>query len=781
MKFSTADAVEQVVWTMKLQDLPRATNRTAINSLANGFPPYNDNEQEAENIETNVNFLPLTVASHNARRQFQNAFMGKSHLFTVTVDRGPLYKRDTWGRIITQEINRIIRRNLVYYEVLRSTFANVVLHGIAPTKWDDSQRWCPDALSVGDVLLPSNTKLTMENLQYFAVWRSYTPAELWRMTHGPKVDPGWNMTMVNDVIKTADEQIQKQISYSETWSPELIGERYKQDLGLYASDDVPTIDCWDFYFWHDDNKRAGWNRRIVLDWPADGVKPDAYKPESNGFLFDPGTRRYSDKLANLIHFQFADASAVAPFRYHAVRSLGFLLYSVCHLQNRLICKLSDAAFEALMWYFRVANPEDRDRLQKIDLQSYGIIPEGLEFIKGQDRYKPDFGFASGTLGMFRQFVADASASYTQDFEKMSDQTGQTATEVMARVNSTNALVASMLDQAYNYAEFQYTELGRRFCIANSRDPDVRKFRAACFRQGVPPEALDVDCWQIEANRVLGAGNKILQSAQADKLMAARSLFDPTAQREVLHIYTSANVDDPNLPDRLVPLEVQKTSDATHDAQLAAGSLLAGIPMNLKEGVNHIDYVEALLASMAARISVIEGNGGMATSQEINGLINLAGVGPDGKPVPPVPNNGIQSHLQILGQDPAEKQRVKEYGDDLGQMMNLVKAYIQRLQEAQQQPQGGNGGMDPQEAAKAQAMVIQAQTKAKLAQQSHAQKTAQRQVQWQMEQQRRSEEHRMKMAQEMNRLKMDTVSADMTTAAEINRGNAKSRMESEDES
>jgi len=39
-----------------------------------------------------------------------------------------------------------------------------------------------------------------------------------------------------------------------------------------------------------------------------------------------------------VAFQFADLSAVAPFRYHSVRSLGWLLYAVINLQNRLRCK-----------------------------------------------------------------------------------------------------------------------------------------------------------------------------------------------------------------------------------------------------------------------------------------------------------------------------------------------------------------------------------------------------------------------------------------------------------
>ena len=40
-------------------------------------------------------------------------------------------------------------------------------------------------------MIPSNTLLTMKNLPFFAIFRSYTAYELHRLTHGPKVDPAW--------------------------------------------------------------------------------------------------------------------------------------------------------------------------------------------------------------------------------------------------------------------------------------------------------------------------------------------------------------------------------------------------------------------------------------------------------------------------------------------------------------------------------------------------------------------------------------------------------------
>src|SRR5574342_1147718 len=104
MNFSIASVVEQVVWTMKLADYPRSLNRSHINDLFNGVPPYSEQEAQENKIATNVNFLEGTKLAHDARKQFYNAFQKPGAFFSVTLDRGPEHKRKAWGRIITREI-----------------------------------------------------------------------------------------------------------------------------------------------------------------------------------------------------------------------------------------------------------------------------------------------------------------------------------------------------------------------------------------------------------------------------------------------------------------------------------------------------------------------------------------------------------------------------------------------------------------------------------------------------------------------------------------------------
>jgi len=401
MKFNSASEVDQICYQFKLADWPRSRNRARINELFNGSPPYTDEEVSNNNININVNDLSGTRLAHDARSQFYSAFLKPGNYFTLTTDTGPKHKRRDYNSIVTKEMNRLMKRSIPYFECFRSKFATDVLHGIAPAIFRDGDRWCPEPVGVDDVMVPANTILTMYNLPFFAVYRPFTAMELIKMTRGPVVDKAWNKPLVDACLEWIDSQTLTLSGdrWPEVWSPEKLVERQKSDGGIYASDQVPVINTWDFYFWNDDKKVAGWNRRMVIDaWSSPSMtggnvqssrltgKPfnDDYK---NQFLYNPGDKVWASQREEIINWQFADLSSVAPFRYHSVRSLGFLLYSVCHLQNRLRCKFNESIFEQLMVYFRVNSMDDMQRALKVDLINRGFIDSTIEFIKPGDRYQ----------------------------------------------------------------------------------------------------------------------------------------------------------------------------------------------------------------------------------------------------------------------------------------------------------------------------------------------------------------------------------------------------------
>lgn len=757
MKFRDAISIANIIWEMKEADWPRAENRVRIDRLFNGFAPYTPQEAEDQGIQTNISTLESTKLATDARRQFENAFLKPGNYFAVMLRKGPTHKRMVWSHTITRRLNRVLKDSLAYTECLREVFAQLVLHGVGPVMWEDRYRWRPGFIGIEDLLVPSNTKLTLENLDYFAIFRRRTPGEMMKMITGKTVDKGWNVSYVMTLIKQKIDAGPMQANWPNWEWPEKWAEDFKENSGFWVSDAIPTIDCWDFYY-RDSDEDGAWKKSVILDFVtqpnsapnADGAHPfDSSKAPKELLYHSPNV--YSEKLSQLLHVQFADGANVAPFRYHSIRSLGFLLYGLGHLQNRLHCRFTDAVFESMNWYFRNVRAEDREKLEMVQLKNMGVIPDGLNFVLPQERHTINEELLSGAFARNRQLMSDNSASYVQDAKSISEKK-ETATAVMARVNSAATLVNGMLARAYNYQDHQYAEICRRFCLVNSLDPDVRKFQSGCVGDGIPLELLNIDYWDIESEKVMGAGNKALEVAQATQLLEVYPKLEPDPQRQALHMYVEAITDDPSLAEVMVPIEDTKpVSNSIHDANLAMGTLLQGIPVAVKQGMNHVEQIETLLTLTQFEVQKIEQAGGMTTPEKVNGLLTVC--------------QHIEAQIGIVQQDEGEKDKVKQYNDALTNLMNYIKGYAQRIAEQQKSANQQGGGLAPEVQAKLMGSVILAQSQAKIKEQKAKQQQQHKQVAFVTDQIRKQSEHKLEMARKRAELSVDLAK----DAAQVRKG------------
>lgn len=774
---------------MKLNDRSRAVRRQLIDDLFNGLPPYSPEEVAQNQIKVNTSNLQATRIYSDAANQCKNALLSTNEYFSVKADTGPRHRRNEYSEKITTNLRKAMKEGfsaLRYVEKQKNVSSSTVTHGAGPTVWGDPERWCGSMKGMEDVLLPTRTLLSMENLEHFAIYRRYTPGELAKLVSGPNVDPGWQKDVVHRAIEWAAKQGTGNDAndYVTGFSPERLAENIKENGGIWATDQVATIGAYDFYFTDYDDDDYGWKRRMVLDCPdvsalslstgAEKTYGAAFKNilgERGKYLYNSGERTYASKLSEILHFQFGDGSVVAPHRYHSIRGLGFLLYSVCEIQNRLYCSFTEAAFEACMQYFRGSGNDDLERILKVNLTNRAIMPDSVSFMTPDQRWRVDRDLLVSAVNMNKETIADSSVGYNRTFGNESQGPEKTATQISAEVNASSALVGSMLQDLYRYAKYEYREIARRFCIKNSRDVDVRKFRAGCIREGVPEEVLNVDAWEIIVEQVAGNGNRQIAIAQAQMMMAVIDRLDPDAQRVVLRDYAFAVTGDASKVNQLVPLKQSQTTDSSHDAELSASRMLMALSMGLRQGVNHAEYAAYLLASMGQVIQQAQQRG-MATPEELAGLITCAGITLDGQaiPGPNGPGNGVADHIAILAQNKESGPEVKQLSDALGNAMNQIKALGQQLQQSQQaqHPQNGNGEVTPETQSKIAADLMKSEASIKIKQQAHDQKLQQRaqsHAQKLAEQEARAQ---LENATTLRRTQVEEAAKDIETSAAIER-------------
>lgn len=722
MKFDTAGDIEELVWDLRLSDLPRGQNRNELNWLFNGNPPYPKDKAEENNIQVNRNFLDGPNLLSQGRGRWNKAFLKQQNYFGVTVDSGAAFKRQEYGHIITRNINRQLKKCRGQMEQIRAEGANVMLHGIGPSMFKD--RRCPilSALPVSSLLIPDETDIDFENLEYFSVFREWTPYQLYLMTHGPKTDPGWNMDAVNAQWEYIREQVQKEPNATAfQYMPERIEELSKQG-GIWGTDAVPTCDVWDFYF-REAKDGDGWYRRIILDWGVAVTTESTGKPESRntskekgGFLYTSGKRKFSNCLGEILQCQFGDCSAVAPFKYHSVRGLGWMLWGVCELENRLRCRFTENVFMSLLWWFRCASDGEFDRVKKAMFEHMGVIPAGIKMLTADERFHPPMDLMELAFDKNRQSMSESAGSFIGNPSDIGKE--ETATGTMARVHSVNAMMGDVLTLAYEYSKYKYQEQCRRFCIKNSPYKMVRDFRRDCLRDGLPEEMLDSSRWSVEPDRALGDGNKILEMAIAQGLENIRKNATPDGQRKIDHLYTTALTDRPDLAEELFPIEgQQKISPSQHDAQLATDRILRGLPFTIPtEGVPE-DYVITWLGDMAGIIKQVQAAGNVGTMEQVLGLANM------GKHIGEaiaMMESGLTKEPGHTGKhgDADAQHKIRQYKDALGKLMNLVRAFAQRLQE-KAKAGNGNGQPDPEAVAKIQNDRLKAMSNLKNKNDAHA--------------------------------------------------------------
>lgn len=660
---------------------------------------------------------------------------------------------------------------------IEETGAQTMLHGIGPTWWPDRQSVVPTSIPVGSVLIASETDLSFKNLEWISIFREWTPAQLWEMTNGPRRDPGWDMDIVNDrLIYTIDQTMKQPTATAYQYMPERIAELMKQDgTGYWGSDAVPTIDIWDTYFKETGKGKDGIYRRIVLDWGLNASTFKAHydgktqpkspnrKPgkDQDGFIYSSGSRKYADSWDQICHFQFGDTSAYAPFKYHSVRSLGWLLWGPCELDNRLYCKTMEQAFLQLMWFFRVPGQNDFNRLKLAQFQHFGVLPNGVSMIPGNERYNPDPKFIELAMGKNQQLKQEAAASYMQSFENEGAKKDETAAATMARVNAVNEMVSGMLEKAYRKQGSQYREICRRLCIPNSKDAIAREFRRLCLRDGVPAEMLNVDNWEIEVERAIGGGNQTMQMAQIQFLNTIRKNMGPQGQRIIDHMSVFAGTQQADLAEEIAPMRgMTAPSNSMESAQKLTPRLMEGLPVPVSPDMIYEDYVLAWLGDMTTIVQQVQQKG-LPTPDEMRGLQNMA--------------MHVGNLLKIMSSDDEAKPKIKQYGHLLGQLVNHLKGFQQRLQQATAK-QNGQPGVDPKEMAKLQGQQMIYAAKAQNLVQSHATRTAQRQIQFESEEARKDRAAKAELRRKAAETGLELAHQTMSSAQELQHNRMKSLQE-----
>lgn len=726
MNFSEPSKVTACIRAGENVEQVRSANRTKILNSANGIPPLSADDAEAMGIKINVNFLELLTILTRALRQLLSAFLGNQYFFTVKIPLAPVEYRSDWEQKITAAINRPLRKSLEYFELHRQRWATVITHGVGPMTWRHSDKWLPQFVAMNDLRIPTDTTTDFRNLTWYAQRVSYTPIELVNEVFNNRKNNHWDKRAVAKILENYKDLNFTDATNNYSWNTdfEKMAELMKQNGGFYGSDAVPTIPLFHFYFEDEDkdgNKK--WYMRIVPDGPV--VKGDTYNDDKFLWTCD---EPIADSWKQLLHCQFGDLSIDAPFKYHSIRGLGYMLLEPTFYDNLAKCRMLQHVMDNFNVWLRNTDRSNKGRNIVQEFGNLTVVAEGVSVMPRDERHQIDAGLLELALAQMKQLQSEASASYTQESDTGTAKE-QTAFETRVKMEQVNSMMGSILMTGFKYESYADEEICRRFCKVDSTDEDVKKFRKQMLRAGIPQDFLDVDLWDVEPVTPLGQGNPTIALSMAQQIMGIYDKLSPEAQRLALHEYVLVTTKDPAKAAQLVPLDQKDPSEASREAAGLFGSLMQGVPVPLW-GTSLIDQIDQLMPMLAGKITLITQRNNMATQDEAAGLSTVASY--------------IGQAIAQLAQDPQQKARVKQYTDSIGKLGNEIKGLVQRGQQAMKaQAQGAADGAAQAEVqhtqAKLAAMQVQAEAKARASDVKAAQQLEHKQMGFEQEQKRKDAE------------------------------------------
>ena len=726
-----------------------AQNRTKINRLCNGDTPNTEEEAREQNLKTNANFLEAQRIISNATNQISNAFSKGQIFFKVVIENGPENKRNLWSAKITKEINKLLKRSREYKCAKESAFAQVALHGPGAILWPNQNTPIPLEAGIEDVILPAGTLCSMANLDRFAIRKEFTWSQLYDMSSGPNSDKHWNKPYVTALLATLYDMGLVPVYQGNRWLfPEKLYEDVKEGMAMGAASSLSKVVAYDFFY--RDDKSNKWNRRMVIDYANIATASDKFiegqssAVKNKDFLYVKDG--YANEWSEIIHWYIGNCSNVAPYRYYSIRSIGYLLYGICMIQNKLRCRLFDHMFQQLLTLFRNVSDDNREKLQMIDLQNFGVMPDGVSMVPAQERHVADWNLIMMGLNQGRQLMAESASSFVPDTVGEGNRSTMTATETLVRQNTAVSLTSAVLNQLGNQSEYEYREICRRFCIKDNPDPLAKKFRECLKKAKIPLDILDIDEWQILPEQTVGGGNKSVELTITQALMQEiMPLASPDGQRLIARRRYLALTDNPDESELVLPDPPAPPSNDVQYAQMVFPQLMIGLPVVVADGVNPVTYTAMLLQLMNPIM------------QQTSALMQS----PDSLPIVAERLSGLsavgmhcEQEIQQIARDKAREPQAKQLFQVLTQYMAQIQQMSKAVMAQEQQKAQQQGGIDPETQAKLQAIILQAQTQSKIQADKAAQKQQEKDFAFHAE----------------------SVRKDAATAAEIQRGHAKTQAE-----
>lgn len=558
------------------EDKLHSIDRQRIANFYNGRETLSPEEAEQDNVKNIVNHLFGYNSVDQLRQQITSIMTADERIWSVKINH-PDYENDIARRneleeLISEELNKRIRKSKRLKPEYRALAGNVVLHGRDTLTFVDKFDWCPRS---SFIYVPGDTDTVAENFTYgFKADR----IPLWRLRSYLKIteglsDPaasGWNKEALREAIEALKgghgAGSSKIVSLD---SEEKESENSNQDKGSFnqSRSSSMTLPVW--YLYEVDHSKA--SKPVSVSIIA------RYNFTGEGKLGEDQRKREVLLYSKKAHFEsvrhwlfpfFIDTEIGGVSTWHSAVGIGRLNYPRDADIEEFFNLAMDGAKDACRMKWQMADGASREKALRFFQERSDLVPEGMTAVPQQasGQFKEAFNVITVLQTLSKETAGGA----------MTNQGGRDELQIQAqeRQSRASALIASRMSDIYDGSDDVGTEILRRFCSspATESNPgyaDVKAFRDSLEEKGVTEEELRKLCaeengvmkfMQARTSRAAGEGSPSREMAINDRLMQSLGFFGPEAQELIKRRVVNQWTRDPDFARAIVPFERRPDPD-----------------------------------------------------------------------------------------------------------------------------------------------------------------------------------------------------------------------------
>jgi hypothetical protein len=518
-------AAAHSIYTLLLDnDRNGAYDRAALQNIKNGNAPYSEEDMQRLGMEglANIDWGEFKASIKKAVSATWSMLVGGRRLISVMPSRTYTKSRRElrWAGIIAKEFSRLHRKKWksFHYEAMM-VLDQMVTFGVGPATREDKYDWRFEAHNTGAVKVSPASKSVNDGQKVVAIRRSKEVSELHEIAKRDK-RTGWNSGAVKAALIRfysdggMHDSINGIIGSWEDYENQMINQHQRYDKQFEA---VPLVHLLV------QAAKGGVSHYIFLE--NDSKHEFLYEAEADYETMDQA-------------FQFI-VHGIGEGTYKSVRGRGKDIYSYCNASNQLLNTLLNGAL--LGSGMRIgANESDLSQIHEKILFRPPFVFSTKDITLEPNNTMQSLSAAADVRRLLQNQNAFNVGEYMSGVQRQA-KTPETA----AKVQQDAQLEQQYSDNDADFIHHQWSEIlcesFRRLLApgypANWPGRTERdEFIQRCVDQGVPPELLKYDAWDVEATRNFGGGSQVMGEQIARKIVDMAGALKESERRRAVTQY-----------------------------------------------------------------------------------------------------------------------------------------------------------------------------------------------------------------------------------------------------